>query len=331
MGTDNRVTIPEDYGRYDFEATLAKHHLVLPPISFETLWVNITRLCNQACTHCHIDASPNRTEQMNRPTIDQCLQVLAANDSCENLDITGGTPELHPDFKYLVVQARNLNKHVIVRHNLTVTIDGNPRTGESGEYIPELFAENQVEVLASLPHFEKDFTDQVRGPGVFEKSIQSMRLLNAQGYGRENGLVLNLVYNYSGPLLPGDQLTMELEFRRELMSKYGLTFNRVFTVTNMPINRFRTQLEKSGKYDEYMSRLVGAFSESAASGVACRSLISVDYYGRIYDCDFNQPLGMQITGQEPVTVFDYDIEVIMSRRIKFASHCFGCTAGGGSS
>ncbi len=319
-------------GLNDFEEVLKEHELVLPPVAFETLWVNITNLCNQACTHCHLDASPKRNEQMDRVTIDRCLQILAESGSCLKLDITGGEPGLHPDFRYLVTEARKLNKNVTVRHNLTVIVDGNPVTGESMEYLPEFFAENSVEVLASLPHYEAEETDRVRGSGVFEKSIRSLRLLNEQGYGREeDGPALNLVYNYSGPLRPDDQAVMESEFRRELMAKYGISFNRLFTVTNMPINRFRRRLEKSGTYSEYMESLKETFSETAAQAVACRSLISVDYRGRIYDCDFNLALGLQAGEPEPLTVFNLDMPSILNRRIGFGSHCFGCTSGGGSS
>jgi radical SAM/Cys-rich protein len=316
----------------DFEETLKKHNLMLLPVAFETLWVNITNLCNQACTHCHLDASPKRNEQMDRITIDRCLKILKDSDSCRTLDITGGEPELHPDFTYFVTGAREHNKNVTVRHNLTVIIDGNPMTGESMEYLPEFFAENQVEILGSLPYFREEETDRVRGSGAFRKSIRSIRLLNEHGYsGEESGLVLNLVYNYSGPLRPDDQAAMESEFRRRLKSDYGVSFNRLFTVTNMPINRFRRHLEKSGNYDGYINSLKEAFSDSAASLIACRSLISVDYTGSIYDCDFNLALGLQIGEKEPLTVFNLDIASILNRKIRFGPHCFGCTAGGGSS
>jgi radical SAM/Cys-rich protein len=312
-----------------FLATLEKHELPLPEIVFETLWVNITNLCNQSCTHCHVNASPERTEQMNKATMDLCLKILADNESCQNLDITGGAPELNPDFHYLVDGARKLNRNVIVRHNLTVTLDGNPQTGESKRYLPEYFADNRIEVLASLPYFEQEATDRVRGPGIFKKSIQSLRLLNEQGYGRE-GLVLNLVYNHSGPLRPDDRTAIEAEFKNELGSRYGIYFNRLFAVTNMPINRFRKQLEEAGKYEEYMSQLMGSFNKAAIEGLACHSLINVGYDGKLYDCDFNQALRMQIVEAKPMTVRNFDIKALLNRRIRFGEHCFGCTAGGGS-
>jgi radical SAM/Cys-rich protein len=314
-----------------FLATLDKYNLSLPPLSFETIWVNITSLCNQSCTHCHINASPERTEQMNKATMDLCLRILADNESCKNLDITGGAPELNPDFHYLVDQARQLNKNVIVRHNLTVTLDGNPQTGEDKTYLPEYFSDKRIEVLTSLPYFGQEETDRVRGQGVFNKSIQSLHLLNEQGYGREEkGLILNIVHNHNGPLLPEDRAALEAEFKKALQSKYGINFNKLFTVTNMPINRFRRQLEETGEYNEYMNQLTESFSQAAAKNLACRSLISVGYDGRLYDCDFNQALGMQINEMEPMTVHNFDIEILLNRRIRFGAHCFGCTAGGGS-
>lgn len=317
--------------RYDFQAVLAEHDLRLSPISIETLWVNVTRLCNQACTHCHVDASPARTEQMSRSTVDRCLEILGQYEACQNLDITGGSPELNPNFEYFVIEARKLKKHVIVRHNLTVIFDGNPQTGEKKGYLPEFFAEHQVEVLASLPHYKQDLTDSVRGPGVFNKSIEGIRRLNALGYGKEKtGLILNLVYNAGGPVSPKVRAELEARFKQEL-SKYNLVFNKLYAVTNMPINRFRSQLQQSGTLDEYMDKLLAAFNPEAAREVVCRSLISVGYDGRIYDCDFNQMLGLQITGHEPLTVFNCDLEALIQRRILFGPHCFGCTAGGGSS
>jgi radical SAM/Cys-rich protein len=203
-----------------FLAYWDKYNLSLPPLSFETIWLNITNLCNQSCTHCHINASPERTEQMNKATLDLCLKILADNESCKNLDITGGAPELNPHFHYLVEMARKLNKNVVVRHNLTVTLDGNPQTGEDMTYLPEYFADNRIEVLASLPYFEQEATDHVRGHGVFNKSIHCLHLLNEKGYGREeNGLILNIVYNHKGPLFPEDRNALDAEFRKELYSR----------------------------------------------------------------------------------------------------------------
>jgi radical SAM/Cys-rich protein len=316
--------------RYDFQAALQKFQLDLTPLAIETLQVNITRLCNQACRHCHVDASPHRTEQMNLHTINRCLEILATTP-IPNLDITGGAPELNPHFDYFVIEARKLEKHVMVRHNLTVTLDGNPQTGESKSYLPRFFAEQQVEVISSLPFYESYFTDKQRGRGVFGKSIEALRRLNAEGYGHpETGLVLDLVYNPVGAFLPAPQACLETDFKQRLSMDYGLVFNRLYTLTNMPIHRFEAQLLQLGVYDEYMTKLIDAFNPAAAQGVMCRNLISVGYDGKLYDCDFNQMLDMQIVNHQPRTVFDFDFVELVTRSIQFSAHCFGCTAGFGS-
>jgi radical SAM/Cys-rich protein len=322
--------------RYPFIDTLEQHRLTLSPVSIDTLQVNVGKLCNQACHHCHVDASPYRTEIMERQTIDRCLAILRDHHLIANLDLTGGAPELNPHFDDFVIEAKNLGKHVMVRHNLTVTFDGNPRTKESKRYLPEFFARHGVEVISSLPYYQEYFTDKQRGQGVFNKSIESLRLLNAQGYGKEGGpLVLDLVYNPVGAFLPAAQANLEADFKRELLRKFGITFNRLYTITNMPIHRFRQQLERLGGYEDYMTKLVNAFNPSAAVGVMCRSMISVGYDGTLYDCDFNQMLEMQIENGAPhndkMTVFNFDCDALIKRRIRFASHCYGCTAGAGSS
>ena len=322
-----------DDERYNFYKTLNQEKLDLPPTTIDTLQINITKLCNQTCLHCHVDASPKRKEQMDIEGVNKCLEILASNDSIKNLDLTGGAPELNPHFDYFVTKAKKLNKHVMVRHNLTVTIDGNPVTGESKLYLPEFYAEHDVEVISSLPYYQEYFTDKQRGKGVFEKSIESILLLNKQGFGKEGtGLSLNFVYNPVGAFLPASQQSLEADFKRELHKKFRIEFNNLFVITNMPINRFKTQLKKLGAYDEYMTKLVNAFNPSAAEGVMCRSLISVSHDGRIYDCDFNQMLEMDvIVDHEPMTIFNFDYNKLANRNIMFGSHCYGCTAGSGSS
>jgi radical SAM/Cys-rich protein len=319
-----------------FEEKLAEHGLDLAPLGVETLQVNVTRMCNQACHHCHVDASPKRTEQMSRATVDRCLEILARNASITKLDLTGGAPELNPHFDYFVEEARRLGKHVMVRHNLTVTIDGNPQTGESKRHLPEFFARHRVEVISSLPYFQEFFTDKQRGAGVFKKSVESLRLLNEQGYGKSDGaqgfgLTLNLVYNPVGAFLPAPQESLERQFKKELEAKCGVVFNSLFTITNMPINRFKKDLERLGAYEEYMARLTQAFNPSAARGVMCRSLISVGHDGRLYDCDFNQMLDLNLSEESGETVFDFDLDILLNRRIIFGQHCYGCAAGAGSS
>jgi radical SAM/Cys-rich protein len=319
--------------RFDFHAELDRRGVALPPVSVETLQINITKLCNQVCRHCHVDASPSRTEAMSAEGIEKCLEILAAHPQITKLDITGGAPELHPLFDRLVERAVALGKHVMARHNLTVQLDGHPVTRESKEYLPEFYARNRVEVISSLPYYQEFFTDAQRGSGVFKKSIEALKRLNAQGYGVEgSGLVLNLVYNPVGPYLPAAQAGLEADYKRSLKDAYGIVFNSLYTITNMPINRFRLHLEKSGQYEAYMDKLLGAFNPAAAEGVMCRSLISVGYDGRLYDCDFNQMLEMDAAdARGALTIFDFDFERVMKRRIRFDSHCLGCTAGAGSS
>jgi radical SAM/Cys-rich protein len=273
---------------------------------------------------------------MSRATVDRCLEILERHPAITKLDITGGAPELNPHFDYFVENARRLNKHVMVRHNLTVTIDGNPQTGESKLYLPEFFARHRVEVISSLPYYQEFFTDKQRGNGVFKKSVESMRMLNEQGYGKSNngedvGLALNLVYNPVGAFLPASQESLERQFKKGLEAKFGVVFNSLFTITNMPINRFKKDLERLGAYDEYLTRLVNAFNPSAARGVMCRSLISVGYDGHLYDCDFNQMLDLNLSEDSGRTIFDFDLDKLLNRKIIFGQHCYGCASGAGSS
>jgi radical SAM/Cys-rich protein len=320
--------------RHDFHQVLKRHGLDLRPFAMDTLQVNITKLCNQACRHCHVDASPARREMMSAEGIAKCLEILERNPRIANLDITGGAPELHPGFDGFVERAVALGRHVMVRHNLTVQLDAHPQTGESKQYLPEFFARHGVEVISSLPYYQQYFTDAQRGGGVFAKSVEAMRRLNAHGYGIEGSdLVLNLVYNPVGPYLPAAQAGLEADYRRELRAKFGLEFNRLYTITNMPINRFRLHLEKTGQLEAYLDKLCAAFNPAAAEGVMCRSLISVGYDGRIYDCDFNQMLDLRAADRRgsPLSIFDFDFASVLDRRIAFGEHCLGCTAGAGSS
>lgn len=330
MNAPADASAPATAGPYDFQASLASAALDLKPLSVETLQLNITKLCNQACRHCHVDASPARTEAMSRETIDQCLKVLADHPQIRILDITGGAPELHPDFEHLVTGAVTLGKHVIVRHNLTVQFDGHPQSGRSMAHLPAFFAQHRVEVVSSLPYYQEFFTDAQRGKGVFGKSIEAMKRLNDAGYGIDgSGLMFNLVYNPVGPYLPAAQAALEAEYRKHLLDEFGVHFNGLFTITNMPIHRFKLHLQKSGQYAAYMDKLLGAFNPAAASGVMCRAQISVDHTGVLFDCDFNQQLGMAVAPR--ATIFDFDYDALMQRRIRFEAHCYGCTAGAGSS
>lgn len=316
-----------------FDDFVKERKINLSPVSLKTLQINVTKLCNQACVHCHVDASPKRTEQMDIKTVNRCLEILA-EDTVETLDITGGAPELNPHFDYMVERATEMKKRVIVRHNLTVTLDGNPVTGESKEYLPDFFARHGVEVVSSLPHYEEYFTDRQRGRGVFEKSVRSALLLNERGYGKDaSGFILNFVYNPPGEYLPADQSDLEKTFREKLRTKHGIEFNNLYCITNMPINRFYQYLLREKKYASYMDKLRAAFSPAAAEGVMCRNMISVDHEGALYDCDFNQMLNMGVTreNREKATIFNSSLKEMGMRDIVFGNHCFGCTAGAGSS
>jgi radical SAM/Cys-rich protein len=308
-----------------FEQTLADSGLwPLRATGIRVLQVNVGKLCNQTCRHCHVDAGPERREVMSRETMEVCLDVLARTD-IPTLDVTGGAPEMNPHFRWLVEQARALDRHVIDRCNLTILV------APHFEDLPDFLGRHQVEVVASLPCYLQANTDWQRGDGVFEKSIAALRRLNEVGYGQPgSGLVLTLVYNPVGPALPPAQQTLEDAYRRELSSRHGVVFTRLFTITNMPISRFLDDLVQSGRYDEYMGKLVAAYNPAAAAGVMCRTTLSVGWDGRLYDCDFNQMLEIGLAPGLPTHIRDFDRECLESRRVMTAQHCYGCTAGSGS-
>jgi radical SAM/Cys-rich protein len=287
--------------------------------------INVGKFCNQSCRHCHVDAGPERTEQMTRETAELCIRVLSRTD-IPTVDITGGAPELNPNFRWLVEQASALGRHVIDRCNLTVLLL-KPQAG-----LAEFLASNRVEVMASLPYFLSSQTDAQRGDGVFERSILAMQMLNRLGYGVEgSGLALNLVHNPVGAFLPAKQDAAEAQFRRELLRRHGVTFNHLYTITNMPISRFLDFLIESGNYEGYMERLANAFNPAAAAGVMCRYTLSVGWEGTLYDCDFNQMLDLPLGNGAPRHIRDFDTAKLNTRRIITANHCYGCTAGSGSS
>lgn len=290
----------------------------------ETLQVNVGKLCNQACKHCHVDASPRRTEIMQRETIDACLDVLREHN-IKTLDITGGAPELIPDFRYFIIEAKRLGVKIMVRHNLTVMFEENQTD------LPEFFAENEIEVISSLPYFLAAQTDAQRGKGVFDKSIEAMKKLNAVGYAAEEKLVLNLVYNPTGAFLPPEQSSIENDFRRELKTRFEISFNNLFTITNMPIARYLDWLRRTNNEETYMQKLINAFNPATIVGLMCRNIISVDWQGNLFDCDFNQMIDLNISEDLPQTIFDFDFDKSRNRKISTADHCFGCTAGSGSS
>ncbi|HEX7955940.1 MAG TPA: arsenosugar biosynthesis radical SAM (seleno)protein ArsS [Pyrinomonadaceae bacterium] len=307
-----------------FDEKLAAHGLSLRAAAVETLQVNVGKLCNQACKHCHVDAGPKRTEIMTAETAGQVLEALK-RFRIPTLDITGGAPELNPSFRRLVAEARRAGAHVIVRHNLTVMFE------PGQEDLPDFFREHGVEVVSSLPYFLEQQTDAQRGRGVFEKSVEALRRLNAAGYGRGGGLTLNLVYNPVGAFLPPAQGAIERDFKRELSTRHGVTFDHLYTITNMPIRRFLEYLRRSGNEERYMRKLVEAFNPATVEGLMCRTLVSVDWTGRLYDCDFNQMLELGVAHGLPQTVADFDPARLAARPVVTGAHCFGCTAGAGSS
>ncbi len=289
------------------------------------LQVNVGKLCNQTCRHCHVDAGPDRRETMSRETAELCMKALAQTD-IPTMDITGGAPELTPHFRWLVEQARALGRHVMDRCNLTVLLL------PSQVDLAAFLARHQVEIVASLPYYRPTQTDAQRGDGVFEKSIQALQRLNALGYGVEgSGLRLNLVHNPVGAFLPPKQEAAEVQFKRELHRRHGVVFNRLYTITNMPISRFLEFLLDSGNYEGYMERLANAFNPAAAANVMCRSTLSVGWDGTLYDCDFNQMLDLPVHHGTPRHIRDFDAARLHTRPIVTGNHCYGCTAGAGSS
>jgi radical SAM/Cys-rich protein len=290
-----------------------------------TLQINVGRKCNQACRHCHVDASPQRTEMMSDEVVDACLHVLAETPEIATLDITGGAPELHARFREMVRRARALGRAVMVRHNLTVQLE----PGHAD--LPRFFADQGVEVVSSLPHYLPETTDRQRGGGVFEKSIRALRALNEVGYGRGGGLVLTLVSNPVGAFLPPRQEDLERDTRDHLSRHHGVVFDHLYTITNMPIARFEAWLKRADVYDDYMDRLRSAFNPATVPGLMCRHLISVGYDGRLFDCDFNQMLEMETADGLPRDVRALDVRALAGRAVRTGEHCYGCTAGAGSS
>lgn len=287
--------------------------------------MNVGKLCNQTCRHCHVDAGPDRTERMSRETAELCIAALAKTD-IPTVDITGGAPELNPNFRWLVQEARALNRHVMDRCNLSVLLL------PSQTDLAAFLASHQVEIVASLPYYRAAQTDAQRGEGIFDKSIEALRRLNQLGYGREgSGLRLNLVHNPVGAFLPPKQEAIERQFRNALRAQHGVEFNHLYTITNMPVSRFLEFLVDSGNYEGYMERLANAYNPVAAAGVMCRYTLSVGWDGTLYDCDFNQMLELPMHLEAPAHIRDFDPARLHHRQITTHNHCYGCTAGAGSS
>jgi radical SAM/Cys-rich protein len=311
----------------------------LRPTAPEIFQMNLGKMCNQVCKHCHVDAGPDRKEIMTQATMLECLNFLdtaafsSQNESAslpvrlfETIDLTGGAPEMNPHFRWLVEELSARGKKIIVRCNLTIIV-ANKKYND----LPDFFKKHGVEVVSSLPFYTSDRTDRQRGEGVFEQSIKALRLLNAVGYGQEGtGLTLNLVYNPAGAFLPPSQQALELEYKKALKNDFNITFNQLFAITNMPISRYLDYLLFSGNYTQYMQKLVQSFNPTAAAAVMCRNTLSVGWDGKLYDCDFNEmlELGISVAHQH---ISNVDLNQLLTRSIVLNQHCYGCTAGAGSS
>ncbi len=321
---------PEETGP-SFAKVLREHGLgALVRARVRTLQVNVGKLCNMACHHCHVEAGPKRTEIMPRDVAERVVDLLAANPGVETLDLTGGAPELNPSFRWLVAEARRLGREVIDRCNLTVLFE--PGMSDLAEF----FAAHEVHVVASLPCYQAENVEKQRGRGAFDKSIDALKKLNALGYGRAGSrLRLDLVYNPVGASLPPSQSRLEARYKEELGRLFGIEFHQLLTITNMPIKRFAHLLERTGQYEAYMSLLVNHFNPATVPELMCRSLLSVGWDGRLYDCDFNQMLEIDLGAARATharTVWDVtSLDELAGCRIATGSHCFGCTAGAGSS
>ena len=314
------IALPRSFGSALASAGLSPFR----PTGLDILQINVGNRCNQTCRHCHVDAGPDRVDVMPRAVLEACLSFLE-RAGIPTLDVTGGAPELHPDFREIVIRAWALGAYVIHRCNLTAILLPNYSD------IPELLAGHRVEVIASLPYYQARETDAQRGEGVFQESLVGLRRLNALGYGKGTGLVLNLVTNPVGTYLPGDQTALERDWKRELERRYDIHFDHLYTITNMPISRFLAFLEEKGRTEEYLTRLANAYNPAAATHVMCRNLLSVGWDGTLYDCDFNQMLDLPLADGAPRTIFEANRAALAGREIAVGPHCFGCTAGAGSS
>ncbi len=309
-----------------FATKLADRGLTLHRAETEILQINVGKLCNLTCAHCHVNAGPKRKEIVARATVDRIIDWFAAT-AIPTLDLTGGAPEMIPDFRYLVerVRAMPLRRRIIDRCNLTILLEA----GQDG--LAEFLAENEIEVVASMPCYEPKNVTEQRGEGVFDASIAALQLLNRLGYGKRAELPLHLVYNPNGAFLPGPQAELEADYKRELGAHFGIVFNSLYTITNLPIARFASWLRHEGKYAAYLDLLVSAFNPATIDGLMCRNTINVSWQGEVHDCDFNQMLNLPLAGNGRTFLWDVDPAGLEGRAIATGEHCFGCTAGAGSS
>ena len=308
-----------------FAETMRKGKVAVRRRTVSTVQINIGYKCDLACNHCHVESGPKRTEAMDRETCQRILDLIDASSGVEILDITGGAPELNPNFRFIASQARQRGLRVFDRCNLTVLFE--PGQEDTAEFL----ADQKIEIVASLPCYTSENVDSQRGKGVFDKSIRALQQLNGLGYGKPDGLVLNLVYNPVGAYLPGPQAQLRADYKKFLKENFGIVFNDLYTITNMPIKRYERFLRNNGKFDEYMQLLIDNYNPRAAGEVMCTSMISIGYDGRLYDCDFNQMLELSHPDRQHRTLDDIESFNQIGERIAIDNHCYGCTAGAGSS
>lgn len=299
----------------------------LKSLGLEILQINVGKMCNQTCEHCHVDAGPSRKEIMTKETMNQCLAAIEQSKSIVTVDLTGGAPEMNPEFRWFVEEISKLGKRIIVRSNLTILV-----SNKKYRTYPQFFKDHRITVIASLPCYTASNTDKQRGKGVFSKSIEALKILNDIGFGQCNsGLELHLVFNPIGASLPGKQEVLQTDYKKILLETYGIVFNNLYTITNMPINRFLKYLIAAGKYQQYMEALVNSFNHSAISGVMCRNTLSIGWDGKLYDCDFNQMLELPVERKASQHISEFKQSSLEHRNIIVNQHCYGCTAGSGSS
>lgn len=299
----------------------------LKSAELEIMQINVGKMCNQTCTHCHVDAGPDRKEIMTRETMQFCLDALRQAPSVHTVDLTGGAPEMNPDFLWFVEEISKLDVKTIVRSNLTILV-----SNKKYHSYPEFFAKHKVTVIASLPCYTAENTDKQRGNGVFQKSLEALKMLNNVGYGKDGtGLELHLVYNPIGPSLPPPQEELQSDYKKILLENFGIVFNNLYTITNLPISRFLEYLLAIGKYETYMEKLVNSFNPATIEGLMCRNTISVSWNGKLFDCDFNQMLELQTENGSPKHIREFNVSKLKNRNIALNQHCYGCTAGAGSS
>lgn len=297
----------------------------LKPRSLEILQINVGYMCNMECSHCHVDSSPRRKEITPRHILEKCLEVIDSNPTIKTVDLTGGAPEMNPDFQWLIQELAKRNLETIVRSNLTILVEGKFKT------YPAFLAEHKVTIISSLPCYTEENTDAQRGDGTFNRSIQALKILNELGYGKSPELPLHLVYNPGGPFVAPNQAKLQADYKRELGDRFGIEFHNLYTITNLPISRYMEFLEGKGKLNSYIEVLANSFNPSTTNAVMCTNTLSVDWNGNLFDCDFNQILKLPVAVRKSRNIMDFDAEELANRTLVFNQHCFGCTAGEGSS